>query len=180
MEVRATMGGLYGTSGFTRRTLGGRAAVAVLALGCTMVACGGVTPPPRLSAVSPADASAPEAAVPPAAPLLAGERPAVPPAPKATSTPSPSPEAKAPLVRGGSSPAGRTVSGTGIGVRGGFRADSASNAPPAADPGKAAAAPAPQQTYTCPMHPKVAAPQPGSCPDCGMRLVQTKAGAAHP
>lgn len=83
-------------------------------------------------------------------------------------------------MRGGSTPAGRTVSGTGIGVRGGFRADSPKEARQAADPGKPAAAPAAQAAYTCPMHPKVVAAAPGSCPDCGMHLVRSKAGAAKP
>ena len=33
-------------------------------------------------------------------------------------------------------------------------------------------------TYTCPMHPEVTSPEPGSCPKCGMHLV--KAGAEAP
>src|SRR5690606_463027 len=36
---------------------------------------------------------------------------------------------------------------------------------------KPAAAPAPQGTiYTCPMHPQIRQPAPGSCPICGMAL----------
>lgn len=27
-------------------------------------------------------------------------------------------------------------------------------------------------TYTCPMHPEVQSDQPGSCPKCGMKLVE--------
>jgi hypothetical protein len=26
-------------------------------------------------------------------------------------------------------------------------------------------------TYTCPMHPEISSPKPGSCPKCGMKLV---------
>ena len=29
-----------------------------------------------------------------------------------------------------------------------------------------------QQTYTCPMHPEVQQNKPGSCPKCGMDLVE--------
>lgn len=32
-------------------------------------------------------------------------------------------------------------------------------------------------TYTCPMHPEVRAPAPGSCPKCGMTLVPVKEAA---
>ena len=30
------------------------------------------------------------------------------------------------------------------------------------------------ETYTCPMHPKIKADKPGSCPICGMTLVKKK------
>lgn len=30
----------------------------------------------------------------------------------------------------------------------------------------------PAQTYTCPMHPHIAEPKPGTCPICGMALVK--------
>ena len=59
-----------------------RPAALVLALAC--VGCAGTTPPPRFSAVSPADPEAPEAATPPAAPVLTG-------GPDAAPTPRPSP-----------------------------------------------------------------------------------------
>jgi transcription initiation factor IIE alpha subunit len=28
--------------------------------------------------------------------------------------------------------------------------------------------------YTCPMHPEIRSPSPGTCPKCGMKLVPTK------
>jgi Cu(I)/Ag(I) efflux system membrane fusion protein/cobalt-zinc-cadmium efflux system membrane fusion protein len=31
-----------------------------------------------------------------------------------------------------------------------------------------------QEIYTCPMHPRIAEPEPGSCPICGMDLAKTK------
>src|SRR6185436_13672530 len=46
-----------------------------------------------------------------------------------------------------------------------------------AEPEKYLAASKPQETaataaeYTCPMHPEVRSPKPGSCPKCGMALV---------
>jgi len=30
------------------------------------------------------------------------------------------------------------------------------------------------KTYTCPMHPEVEKDEPGSCPECGMDLVESK------
>ena len=30
------------------------------------------------------------------------------------------------------------------------------------------------KTYTCPMHPEVISDEPGSCPECGMDLVERK------
>lgn len=50
-----------------------RAASAVLTA-LFLTGCAGTTPPPRFSAVSPADAEAPEAATPAPAPALMGER----------------------------------------------------------------------------------------------------------
>lgn len=50
-----------------------RAASAVLTA-FFLTGCAGTTPPPRFSAVSPADAEAPEAATPPPAPALTGGR----------------------------------------------------------------------------------------------------------
>jgi len=53
----------------TRRLRLASACFTVLALS----ACGVVTPPPRFSAVSPADPNAPESAVPPPEPMLTGD-----------------------------------------------------------------------------------------------------------
>jgi Heavy metal binding domain len=50
-----------------------RAAPIFLTLALTVSACAAVTPPPRFSPVSPADADAPDAATPPPVPVLAGE-----------------------------------------------------------------------------------------------------------
>ena len=47
--------------------------VAGLMAGLLTTGCAATTPPPRFSAVGPADAEAPEAATPPASPTLAGE-----------------------------------------------------------------------------------------------------------
>ena len=33
-------------------------------------------------------------------------------------------------------------------------------------------------TYTCPMHPEISKPKPGTCPKCGMKLVPRKPTAA--
>jgi hypothetical protein len=60
-----------------------RAARAVLTA-LFLTGCAGTTPPPRFSAVSPADAEAPEAVTPPPAPALMGERDASGPEPAAT------------------------------------------------------------------------------------------------
>jgi Cu+-exporting ATPase len=49
---------------------------------------------------------------------------------------------------------------------------------PAAAPARAARAPAPDATYTCPMHPEVRQAGPGSCPICGMALEPVVPGAA--
>jgi hypothetical protein len=58
--------------GVPRARPGLRGTVACLAA-LALSACAGVAPPPRFSTLSPADANAPEGAVPPAAPLLTGE-----------------------------------------------------------------------------------------------------------
>ena len=44
----------------------------------------------------------------------------------------------------------------------------------AAGAGGAKAAPADAGRFTCPHHPEVVSAQPGKCPKCNMRLVQTK------
>jgi Cu+-exporting ATPase len=49
--------------------------------------------------------------------------------------------------------------------------------PPAA-PARAARAPGPDATYTCPMHPEIRQAGPGSCPICGMALEPVVPGAA--
>jgi len=149
-------------------------ALCVVLLGM-LSACGGVTPPPRFSAVSPADAEAPEAPIAPAAPPLTGDRPGDPQTPKPPA-PDPAPSATPPpLVRGNAQPSA-SVPGAGIGVRGGYRAEPLKEAPAAAPKKSASAA------YSCPMHPKVVAQGPGACPTCGMRLVptDTKAGTRRP
>lgn len=64
-----------------------RVPLAVL-LALALAGCAATTPPPRFSAVSPADPDAPEAATPPATPLLTAD-PAATPSPQATPTPTP-------------------------------------------------------------------------------------------
>ncbi|KUL93943.1 haloacid dehalogenase [Bosea sp. WAO] len=57
------------------------------------------------------------------------------------------------------------------GCRGKFEAKPTAYAETAATAPKPAAAPAPEGTiYTCPMHPQIRQPAPGSCPICGMAL----------
>jgi P-type Cu+ transporter len=63
----------------------------------------------------------------------------------------------------------------GLGCRDKFVADPEKYLAPAAG-----AAPAmPGTIWTCPMHPQVRAPQPGSCPICGMALEPVAAGVAE-
>jgi len=113
-----------------------RAASAVM-IALYLAGCAATTPPPRFSAVSPADTDGPEAATPPPAPALAGE-----------------PEAQA-VVPPGAPPK----------PAGGHEGHSMP-AEPAATRGN--------EPYTCPMHPEVKQASPGSCPKCGMQLVQRK------
>ncbi len=49
---------------------------------------------------------------------------------------------------------------------------------PVAPDGGGASAPPPAATYTCPMHPEVRQPGPGSCPKCGMALEPETAAVA--
>jgi hypothetical protein len=174
------MGRLSRASGVLFGTRLSAAAILCLGLAGMLSACGGVTPPPRFSAVSPADAEAPEAPVSPAASLLTGDRPGDQPTPKPPA-PAPAPSATPPpLVRGNAQPSA-SVPGAGIGVRGGYRAEPPKDAP-AASPKESAAASEQQAAYSCPMHPKVVAQGPGACPTCGMRLVPAdkKAGTRKP
>lgn len=176
------MGPLSRASDLLFRTRLLRPAALCVGLASTLAACGGVTPPPRFSAVSPADAGAPEAPAAPAAPLLSGDRPAIPPPPTPPAI-EPAPSAPpAPLTRGTAARPGAASAGAGIGVRGGFRAEAAKDAPAPAVSGTPSPASEKQTSYSCPMHPLVVAQAPGACSSCGMRLVRTdtKAGASKP
>jgi hypothetical protein len=63
-------------------------AIVAVAIALAPAGCAATTPPPRFSAVSPADPEAPESVTPPAAPaLMAG--PEATPSPTATPTPAP-------------------------------------------------------------------------------------------
>ena len=129
-------------------------AVATLLSGCAAT-----TPAPRFSPVSPADAAAPEAATPPPPPALtAGGDLADPREPDPSQEP----------VEGhqGHSMQGMPSPGT---------SDSAKPSPDDHDAHAghgAATSGARAETYTCPMHPKVEAEGPGSCPICGMPLIK--------
>ena len=130
------------------------AAVATLLSGCAST-----TPAPTFSPVSPADAAAPEAATPPPAPALTGSGElADPPEPPSFQEP----------VEGhqGHSMEGMPSPGT---------ADTSKPSHDAHDAHAGHGTPAPGAkagTYTCPMHPQVAAESPGSCPICGMPLIK--------
>lgn len=63
-------------------------AIVALAIALALTGCAATTPPPRFSAVSPADPEAPESSTPPAAPVLTGE-PEAKASPKPTPTPTP-------------------------------------------------------------------------------------------
>ncbi len=123
-----------------------------------LAGCAATTPAPRFSAVSPADAEAPEAATPPPAPALAAE-----------------PE--------GNGPQGTaTDPKPSLGHQG-----HSMPSDPAAVPGHeghASAAPATHGSaaaeYSCPVHPEVKQASPGSCPKCGMPLVKRKDGRQRP
>src|SRR5262245_43721292 len=70
LKEERTMGPAIRASDFLRQMHSCKPAVLSVGLAWALEACGGVTPPPRFSAVSPADTSAPEATVPSPAPLL--------------------------------------------------------------------------------------------------------------
>ena len=107
--------------------------VSVVLTGLLLTGCAATTPPPRYSAVSPADPEAPEAATPPPAPALAGET--------EPEVPGPAGEAAKPAP--------------------GHEGHSMPAAPGPSD-----------EAYSCPMHPEVRQASPGSCPKCGMTLVE--------
>lgn len=118
--------------------------------------CAATTSPPRFSSVSPADPTAPEAATPAPSPVLTGRG-------ELAEAPEPTPSPEPMEGHEGHSMPGMPSSGT-----------MASPTPSHQDH----AAPAPgaeAETYTCPMHPQIAAKAPGSCPTCGMTLVKKAA-----
>ena len=122
-------------------------AVAIILSGCAAT-----TPPPRFSSMSPADPTAPEAATPAPSPVLTGSG-------ELADAPEPTPS---PEGHGGHSMPGMPSPGT-----------TASPTPSHQD--AAPALSAEPATYTCPMHPQVAAKAPGSCPICGTTLVKKAA-----
>jgi hypothetical protein len=119
--------------------------------------CAATTPPPRFSPVSPADPTAPEAAIPGPSPALTGS---------ADVADAPAAAAAAEPMQGheGHSMPGMDMPET-----------TASPTPPAHE-GRAPSDQPRAETYTCLMHPQIAAKVPGSCPICGMKLVKKKAG----
>ena len=122
-------------------------------------ACAATTPPPRFSPVSPADAAAPEAATPPPPPALTGGGELA-----DSLEPSPSPE---PMEgHEGHSRQGMPSPGTTAGP-GPTHDDHGGHAGHGAPKPNASAT-----TYTCPMHPQVEAKEPGTCPICGMPLIE--------
>jgi hypothetical protein len=123
-----------------------------------LTGCAATTPAPRFSAVSPADADAPEAATPPPAPALAGKAEAKGPAPSGD-TPKPSVG-----HQGHSMPVEPTTT----------REHEGHPAAAPATPGPA------DEAYSCPMHPELKQASPGSCPKCGMQLVKRKDARRQP
>ncbi len=119
-------------------------------------ACASLTPPPRFSAVSPADPNGPESAVAPARPMLtedgelAGEPVSAPPAAEGM-----------PDMPGMERLAGPDP-----------RADHIQTGTNAAS--------AEAAVYSCRMHPQVSANDPGRCPICGMALVKKAAKTPEP
>jgi hypothetical protein len=109
-------------------------AASVALTGLLLAGCATTTPPPRFSAVGPADADAPEAATPPPVPTLMGERDA-----------------------GGLEPAAATTKPA---------AGHEGHSTPTPDPAEA--------VYSCSMHSEVKQASPGSCPKCGMELIERK------
>jgi hypothetical protein len=123
-----------------------------------LAGCAATTPAPRFSAVSPADAEAPEAATPPPAPALAAE-------PEGNGLQATATDAKPSLGHQGHSMPPEPAATHG-------HEGHASAAP--ATPGSAA------PEYSCPKHPEVKQASPGSCPKCGMSLVKRKDGRQRP
>lgn len=123
-----------------------------------LAGCAATTPAPRFSAVSPADAEAPEADTPPAAPALAAEPEGN--GPQGT-TNDPKPSA---AHQGHSMPSEPPPAHGHEGH--------ASSAP--ATPGSAA------PEYSCPKHPEVKQSSPGFCPKCGIPLVKGKEARPRP
>jgi len=121
-----------------------RLAAACAAL-VTLSACAAVTPPPRFSAVSPADADGPESAVEPATPILTGDGEL---AEKAKPPRSEGPPEMPGMQHGAGAESAP--------VHGGHRAS-----PPAAG-----------VTYSCPVHPEVSSQAAATCPLCGRALVR--------
>ena len=100
-------------------------------------------------------------------------------------TDSENPPTPAPTIRSGSGAAPAVESDHS--QHGAAPQQSAAPAPPAVDHSQHRASPAPasratprtaspkpaaQTIYTCPMHPEVTSPKPGTCPKCGMALVK--------
>jgi predicted RNA-binding Zn-ribbon protein involved in translation (DUF1610 family) len=122
-----------------------------------LAGCAATTPPPRFSAVSPADPDGPEAGTPPPAPALAGEPEAHPPSPSGDTPP-------AVGCEGHSTPAGTPA------PRG--HEGHSSAAPEATRPA--------DQPYSCPIHPEATQASPGSCPKCGMQFSRSKDARQQP
>jgi Cu+-exporting ATPase len=132
---------------------------AIGVMGALLLAgCAATTPPPRFSAVSPADKEGPEAGTPPPAPALAGE-----PEAQALLPPADAPRPAA-GHEGHSMPAEAPVVREHEGH----------------SPGAPATTIPADQPYSCPMHPEVKQASPGSCPKCGMTLVRRTDEKAQP
>ena len=125
--------------------------------------CAATTPPPRFSSVSPADPTAPEATTPAPSPLLTGGG-------ELAEAPEPAPSPEPMEGHEGHSMPGMTAP------------DPKASPEPSYEGHTTPEAGAASETYTCLMHPQVAAKAPGSCPICGMTLVKkaAKSKERHP